>query len=61
MILGVHGINHVHNIVENTILYEAYKDYKSLIRLSPETSYLSFFKMGVPQMLGIIETLRKGH
>ena len=58
--LGVHGINHVHNIVENTILYESYKNYKSLIRLAPDTSYLSFLKTGVPQMLGIIETLRKG-
>lgn len=58
--LGIHGLNHVRNIIEKTVLYETWVNYKSLIKLAPDTSYLSFLKNGVPQMLGIIETLRKG-
>lgn len=58
--MGVHGVHHVKNIVENTILYECCCNYQKLIRLAPHTSYLSFLKTGVPKMLGIIETLRKG-
>ena len=58
--LGVHGVNHVHNIVEKTVLYETWTNYRSLINLAPNSSYLSFLKTGVPQMLGIVETLRKG-
>ena len=57
--MGVQGINHVKNIVERDSIANICKQYKTLIDLAPNTSYLSFLKSGTPQMIGIIETLRK--
>ena len=57
--MGVQGINHLKNIVENDSVQIICKQYRSLIDLAPSNSYLSYLKSGSPKMIGIIETLRK--
>ena len=58
--MSTQGVHHVKYIIEETIIQKIYNEYKILIDLAPSNSYLSFLKNGVPKMIGIIETLRRG-
>lgn len=57
--MGVQGIYHVKNIVEGSTIKDLCRKYKTFIKFAPDTSYLSFLKNGTPEMIGILETLRK--
>lgn len=57
--MGSQGVHHVSNIIQNTFIHSLLNEYKTLIDLSPNTSYLSLLKKGKPQLLGIFETLKK--
>lgn len=57
--MGIRGADHVKNIVEKKDVYELCRHYDTLIRLAPDSSYLSFLKIGAPQMIGIVETIKK--
>lgn len=58
--MSTQGVHHVKYIIEETLIQAICKEYKSLIELAPSDSYLSFLKNGVPKMIGIFETLRRG-
>ena len=57
--MGAQGIEHVTNIIQNTFIHSLLNEYKTMIDLSPNTSYLSLLKKGKPKLLGIFETLKK--
>lgn len=57
--MGQQGVHHIKNIIEKKEILEFCQTYETLIRLAPESSYLSYLKTGVPKMLGIVETLKK--
>lgn len=57
--MGIRGADHVKNIVEKKDIYELCRHYDTLIRLAPDSSYLSFLKTGTPKLIGIVETLKK--
>ena len=57
--MGSQGVQHISNIIQNTFIHSLLNEYKTLIDLSPNTSYLSLLKKGKPRLLGIFETLKK--
>lgn len=57
--MGVQGVHHVKNIVEKTFIKEIIEEYATIIQLSPMTSYLKYFKGGIPKLLGVFETMKK--
>ena len=57
--MGIRGADHVRNIIEKKDIFELCRSYDTLIRMAPQSSYLSYLKSGVPKMVGIVETLKK--
>ena len=57
--MGSQGVQHISNIIQNTFIHSLLNEYKTIIDLSPNSSYLSLLKKGKPQLLGIFETLKK--
>lgn len=56
--MSSNGINHLINVVDNTVYQSIYNNNKRIIDHAPEGSYLNFLKKK-PELLGIFETLRK--
>ena len=54
--MGSQWVEHVKNIIQNTFIHNLLNEYKTIIDLSPNSSYLSLLKKGKPRLLGIFET-----
>ncbi|MDF2503920.1 AAA family ATPase [Clostridium sp.] len=56
--MSSNGINHLINVIENSVYSSIYNDNQRVIERSDKDSYLKFLKKE-PELLGIFETLRK--
>lgn len=56
--ISSNGINHLINVIENSVYQSIYNDNQRLIERCDTDSYLNFFKHK-PELLGIFETMRK--
>ena len=57
--MSTRGVGHIRNVIKKTYVTSIRKQYQTLIELSPDTSFLSFYKKDIPKNLGVFETLRK--
>lgn len=56
--MSSNGINHLINVIENSVYQNIYNDNQRIIDRCDKGSYLNFLKYK-PELLGIFETLRK--
>ena len=56
--MSSNGINHLINVIENSVYQKIYNDNQRIIDRCDKDSYLNFLKRK-PELLGIFETLRK--